>query len=48
MLNSLCGVIGRSVPISVSISNVWRYKDVLGVIFVFVIDDDNDNVFIFL
>lgn len=48
MLNSLCGIIGRSVPISVSISNVWRYKDALGVIFVFVIDDDNDNVFIFL
>ena len=48
MLNNLCGVIGRSVPISVSISNVWRYKDVSGVIFGFVMDDDNDNVFIFL
>ena len=48
MLNSLCGVIGRSVPISVSISNVWTYKDVSRVIFGFVMDDDNDNVFIFL
>ena len=44
MLNSLCGVIGRSVPISVSISNVWTYKDVSRVIFGFVMDDDNDNV----
>lgn len=28
MLNSLDGVIGRSVPCSMPMSNVWRYNEV--------------------
>ena len=27
MLNSLGGVIGRSVPCSIPMSNVWRYNE---------------------